>query len=69
MEILTALIDKALFVVFFMSCLIIIRQLFLFIRHLNKPEPQSFEIDPKTLTYLAVSVAVILTTIFKGIGL
>jgi preprotein translocase subunit Sec61beta len=69
MEILTSLIDKALFVAFFMSCLIIIRQLFLFVRHLNKPEPQSFEINPKNLTYLAISVAIILTTIFKGIGL
>ena len=69
MEVLTTILDKSLFVMFFMSCLVILRQIFLFIRHLNNPEPQKYTISQKALIYLGVSVALILTSIIKGIGL
>lgn len=63
------LVDKILFVGFFMACLVIIRHIFLFIRHLNNPEPKPYEIDMKNLYYLGLSVAVVLSGIIKGIGL
>ena len=69
MDLLTTLVDKSLFVVFFMACLIVLRQVFLFSRHLRNPEPQKYTITPTALVYLGVSVAVILTAIIKGIGL
>ena len=69
MDILTTLLDKSLFVIFFMACLIILRQTFLFIRHLRNPEPQKYTISISALIYLGLSVAVILTAIIKGIGL
>jgi hypothetical protein len=69
MDILTTLVDKSLFVIFFMSCLIILRQTFLFIRHLRNPEPQKYTINMTALIYLGLSVAVILTAVIKGIGL
>jgi hypothetical protein len=65
----TNLIDKTLFIIFFMSCLVIIRTLFLFIRHLSNPEPRPFVIESRNLFYLGLSVSIILMTIFKGIGL
>jgi hypothetical protein len=65
----TNLIDKALFIIFFMACLVVIRTLFLFIRHLGNPEPKPFVIENKNLFYLGLSVSIILMSIFKGIGL
>jgi hypothetical protein len=69
MELLTTLVDKSLFVVFFMSCLIVLRQIFLFSRHLRNPEPQKYTISTTNLIYLGLSIAVIITAIIKGIGL
>jgi preprotein translocase subunit Sec61beta len=69
LTILTQILDKTLFVGFFLSCLVIIRQIFLFIRHLNNPEPKPYEIDKKTLFHIGLSIAVLLTGIIKGIGL
>lgn len=67
--ILKELLDKALFVGFFMATLVIIRNLFLFGRHLTNPEPQRYTISPKSLLYLGLSIAFIAATLFKGIGL
>ena len=69
MDILTTLLDKSLFVVFFMACLIVLRQVFLFTKHLSNPEPQKYTINTKALIYFGLSIAVILTAIIKGIGL
>jgi hypothetical protein len=69
MDILTTLLDKSLFVIFFMACLVILRQTFLFIRHLRNPEPQKYTISANALIYLGLSVAFILTALIKGIGL
>jgi hypothetical protein len=69
LTILTEILDKVLFIGFFMACLVIIRQIFLFIRHLNNPEPKPYEIDKLGLYYLGLSVAAVLTGIIKGIGL
>lgn len=66
---LLVLIDKGLFLIFFMSCLFVFRQIFLFIRHLMNPEPKAYEISHKNLYYTAVSLSIILTGIIKGIGL
>jgi hypothetical protein len=67
--ILKELIDKLLFVGFFMAVLVIIRNAFLFGRHLTNPEPQRYTISSKSLLYLGISVALVLSTLFKGIGL
>ncbi len=69
LAILTEILDKILFIGFFMSCLVIIRHIFLFIRHLNNPEPKPYEVDKRSLFYIGLSVAVLLTGIIKGIGL
>lgn len=72
MDLLTTLmviLDKILFVGFFMALLIIIRHIFLFIRHLGNPEPKPYQINENNLFYLGLSVAIILTGILKGIGL
>ena len=66
---LNVLIDKTLSVIFSMACLVVIRQIFLFIRHLNNPEPTPYSIDKKSLFYLGLSVALIITSFLKGIGL
>lgn len=69
LTILTQILDKILFIGFFLSSLVIIRHIFLFIRHLNNPEPKPYEINKKSLFYVGLSVAVLLTGIIKGIGL
>jgi preprotein translocase subunit Sec61beta len=69
LEILVGIIDKLLFIGFFMSCLVIIRHVFLFIRHLNNPEPKPYEIDKRNIYYIGLSVAIVLTGIIKGIGI
>ena len=68
-SILNTLIDKTLFVVFFMACLVVIRQGFLFVRHLNNPEPTPYSIGKTPLFHLGLSIAIILTAILNGIGL
>lgn len=68
-SIFNTLIDKMLFVIFFMACLLVIRQIFLFIRHLNNPEPTPYSIDKKSLFYLGLSVALIIASLLRGIGL
>jgi hypothetical protein len=52
-----------------MSCLVILRHIFLFIRHLNNPEPKPYEINVRNLFYIGLSIAILLTGIIKGIGL
>jgi hypothetical protein len=52
-----------------MACLVILRQTFLFIRHLRNPEPQKYTISANAIVYLGLSVAFILTALIKGIGL
>lgn len=69
MELLTILINKSLFVIFFMSCLVVIRQLFLFYRHLGNPEPQKYTISTPSLIYLGLSVSIIITALITGVGL
>jgi preprotein translocase subunit Sec61beta len=57
-------LDKILYIVFFMSTLVIIRNSFLFIKHLNKPEPEPYTINPKALIYLGFAISIVITVIF-----
>jgi hypothetical protein len=67
MDIITAIIDKSMFILFFMSLLIVGRHMFLFRQHLNKPEAEKYAISKKALIYLGLAISLLLMTIFKGI--
>ena len=41
--------------------------MFLFSRHLNKPEADKYSINKVALIYLGVAISFLLMTIFKGI--
>ena len=69
MSIITSLLDKILFILFFMAIFITGRHTFLFIRHVNKPDIEKYTIARKELIYLGVALAIIMTTLFKGIGI
>lgn len=69
MNIITQLLDKALYMMFFMSIFYIGRHIFLFSRHLKKPEPEKYTLPKQDLLYLAISLAFIIMTIFKGINI
>lgn len=69
MNIITQLLDKTLYVVFFMSLFNVIRHGFLFYRHISKPDFEKYAIKPKEMLFLGLSLAFIITVIFKGIGI
>jgi hypothetical protein len=69
MDILVLLANKILFLIFILSILNVLREIFLFVRHLNKIEPEKYVIGNTRLLYLALALSYILTTIFKGISL
>lgn len=66
------LIDKGLFVLFFLSCLTVLRhgyflgQAFL---TSTEEEPKKYRVTPIGLVFLGLSIAFILTSIFTGIKL
>ncbi len=68
-DILLTILDRLMYMVFILSCLFILRQSYLFIKHLSKPEPIPFKIDRLSLLYLGISISITLSAIFKGIGL
>jgi len=63
------LLTKMLFILFFVSCLIVLRHGFLFVSNFISSEPKKYRLTPIQLTYLAVSIGIIITDIIKGIGL
>lgn len=63
------LINKILYVIFFLSWLIIVRHGFMFYRNYSSEEPKKYTVSAKQLLYIGLSVAVILMSMFKGIGL
>jgi len=69
MEILTQTLIKIYYTLFFFSSLYIVRHIFLFVRHLNKPEPVPYELSKKELFYLGLSVSYMITTFLKGVWL
>lgn len=69
MDILILLINKVLFLILTLSTLNVLREAFLFIRHLTKIEPEKYIISNTRLFYLGLTLSYILTTIFKGISL
>lgn len=63
-------IDRALYVVFFMSVLIVARHGYYFINAIIKStaeEPVEYKLSSKALISLGLAIAYILTVIFKGI--
>jgi hypothetical protein len=69
MLILQLLINKILYILFFISFLIIFRQGYLFIRNLIDEEPKKIILTNKEMVYICVSLAILLASIFKGIGI
>lgn len=65
----TALLTKVLFVLFFISWLIILRHGFLFISNFISAEPKKYLLTKTELTYLAIAIGIIITDIIKGIGI
>lgn len=63
------LINKILYVIFFLSCLVLIRHGFLFYRNYSNDEPKKYTVSVRQLLYISLSVAIILMSVFKGIGL
>jgi hypothetical protein len=52
-----------------MSVLFTLRHIFLFIRHLNNPEPKPYEIETKSLIYLGLSISTIITSLIHGFAI
>lgn len=69
MDILLSLINKILFLIFILSCFNVLREAFLFIKHLYKIEPERYLINNRRLLFLGLTLSYILTTLFKGISL
>ena len=69
MALLALLLDKLLYVIFFLAWFVLIRHGFLFYRNYSSDEPKRYTISSTQLLYIALSLATILMTIFKGIGL
>lgn len=64
------ILNKILFVLFFLSCLNVIRNTFFLIGSFiksNDETPQKFRLTSKQLFLLGLSIAYILSTIFMGI--
>ena len=63
------LLTKMLFILFFVSCLVVLRHAFLFITNFVSSEPKKYKLTIIELTYLAIAIGVIITDFIKGIGL
>ena len=70
MNIITALIDKVLFISYFISIFVVGRHTFLFIRFINKSDgTQKYVLTKTQLLYLGLTLSVIITGVIKGIGI
>jgi hypothetical protein len=67
MDIFIKSLDNIMFMLMILSLLNIIRNVFLFIRHLNKPEPESYKIKQNELLYLGIAISIFITYLFKGV--
>jgi len=66
------ILNKILFVLFFLSCLNVIRTTFFLIGSFIKSDeetPQKFRLTTKQLFLLGLSIAYIISTVFTGIKL
>ena len=66
---LTLFISKLLYILFFASLIIVFRYGYLFFTNLFSEEPKKFVLSNTQMIYVCISLAVILASIFKGIGL
>lgn len=65
---LTSLLNKVLFLLFFMACFNIVRHVWkVFLRLREEDLPKKYELPKNELIFLGISVAYILTTLFTGI--
>jgi hypothetical protein len=63
------ILNKLLYVIFFLSCFVIFRHGFIFISNFIKPEPVKLKYTSKDLVYIAISLSIIITSLIKGIGI
>ncbi len=64
------ILNKILFVIFFLSCVNVLRHAYYFIQAYSKAETENIErykLDKTPLLLLGISIAVIFTSIFNGI--
>jgi len=64
------IINKILFVFFFMSILTMFRHLYYFIQAIvtsTDEQPNKYRLSPKSLLILGISIAYLITSIFTGI--
>lgn len=66
MSVLLLLLTKILYIVFFLSILNIIRNLFLFAKHVAMDTQEPYKIKESSRLLLAISIAYLLMTIFMG---
>jgi hypothetical protein len=59
------LLTKMLFILFFISCLIVLRHGFLFVTNFISSEPKKYKLTTTELTYLAIAIGIIITDIIK----
>lgn len=69
MDLIVSLIDKILYLAFFMSVLCLIKHVGKFLKELMKKDPQKLTYSKTDLLFTAVSLSYILTCIFNGIKL
>lgn len=67
MDIVLALVNKSLNIIFILSILLIIRHIFLLYRNIVDIEPKKYTLTKKELLYLGISIAYIITSIINGI--
>lgn len=64
---LTLLINKALFILFIISCLIVLRHIYAFTVNFLSNEPKKYALTSTELMYLAIALGIVITDIIKGI--
>jgi len=63
------LINKILYIGFFVSLLVILRHAYLFTMNFRSEQPKKYKLTNRELIYVCISLAVLLASIVKGIGL
>jgi len=65
---LESLLNKVLFLFFFLACFNIVRHIWkVFLRLREEDVPKKYELSKNELIFLGISVAYVLTTLFTGI--
>ena len=61
------IVNKLLYIIYFLSLLNIIKHLFLFIQHISKAEIKKYQINKTSVLFLGLSISYLLMSIINGI--